>query len=320
MTRIVVLDAVPADNGDMDWSAVEALGELTKYDATAQDERAERVRDCEVLLVNKVAVDREIIAAAKNLKMIGVLATGYDNIDVEAARGAGITVCNVPGYSTSSTAQLAITLLLQLAYRTGEHSRAFHNGEWADSGTFTFWKHPLVELDGKTLAIVGLGAIGSRTAASAEALGMKVVAAQLPGRPAGTGPYPRLPLLEAIRTADAISLHCPLTDGTRHLFDAELLAEMKPSAFLINVGRGPLVDVEAAAKALHANEIAGFATDVLDEEPPQKPHVLQNVPNCLVTPHIGWASRESRTRLLNWTADNIREFLAGTPQNVVGER
>lgn len=319
MTRIVVLDAVPADTGDMDWSAVASLGDLTKYDSTAPDERVERSRECEVLLVNKVVVDREVITAATNLKMIGVLATGFDNIDLEAAKEAGVTVCNVPGYSTSSTAQLAITLLLQLAYRPGEHSRAFHNGEWADAGIFTFWKHPLVELDGKTLVIVGLGSIGSRTAAIAEALGMKVIAAQLPGRPAGTGPYPRRPLLEAVRTADAISLHCPLTDDTRDLFDAELLSEMKPSAFLVNVGRGALVDVDAAAKALRDGTLAGFATDVLDEEPPQKPHVLQDVPNCLVTPHIGWASRESRTRLINWTANNIRSFLAGTPQNVVSK-
>jgi glycerate dehydrogenase len=190
-------------------------------------------------------------------------------------------------------------------------------GEWTERDIFTFWKHPLVELEGKTMVIVGLGAIGSRTAAIAEALGMKVIAAQQAHRPAGSGPYPRVPLEEAVASADAISLHCPLTEETEGLFDADLLSKMKPEAFLVNVGRGPLVDTHAVVEALENGTIAGFATDVLDEEPPPAGHPLQDAPNCLVTPHIGWATKEARTRLLEITARNISSFLDGNPQHVV---
>lgn len=320
MTRIVVLDTLPTDVGDMDWSPIEEHGVLTRYKYTAPEERAERTADAHIILTNKVAVDGATIRNAANLKMIGVLATGYDNVDLESAEEAGIVVCNVPGYSTASTAQLAITLLLELAYRTGAHSRSFHDGGWAASGQFSYWKHPLVELAGKRLAIVGLGAIGSRVAAVAEALGMEVIAAQLPGRPIGSGPYPRLPLEEAVSSADAVSIHCPLTERTHHLFDEKLLGAMKPSAFLVNAARGDVVESEAVAAALHSEKLAGYATDVLDHEPPPPDHPLRNAPNCVVTPHIGWATYDARKRLLQITAENIGRFLEGSPQNRVSSR
>ena len=318
MTDIVVLDALPLNPGDLDWGPLAALGNLRMYEHTSPGEVAERIAGAGVVYTNKVRLDRAAFAAASDLRLVSVIATGYDVVDVDAAREHGVTVCNVPGYSTPSTAQTAIALLLELAYRVGAHADAVRAGEWTRRNTWSFRDHPLVELADKTLVIVGLGAIGGRVAQIGAALGMRVVAAQFPGRPSGgSSPYPRLPLDDAFAIADVVSLHCPLTPATRGLVSASRLARMKPGAFLVNTSRGPLVDEAALAEALHAGRLGGYAADVLAVEPPPAEHPLLRAPNCLITPHLAWASRESRQRLLDASVENLRAFLAGTPQNVV---
>ena len=318
MTDIVVLDALPMNPGDLDWAPLAALGNLRLYDHTATAEVPERITGADVVFTNKVRLDRAAFAAATRLRMVSVLATGYDVVDVGAAREHGVTVCNVPGYSTPSTAQTAVALLLELAYRVGAHADAVRAGEWTHRNIWSFRDHPLVELAGKTLVIVGLGAIGGRVAQIGAALGMRVVAAQLPGRSGGgASSCPRVPLDEAFAIADVVSLHCPLTPLTREMVNAGRLALLKPTAFLVNTARGPLVDEAALADALHAGRLAGYAADVLGVEPPPPDNPLLHAPNCLITPHLAWASRESRQRLLDASVENLRAFLAGAPRNVV---
>ncbi|MBW3637624.1 MAG: D-2-hydroxyacid dehydrogenase [Armatimonadetes bacterium] len=316
--QIVVLDARPADVGDMDWSPLRALGELTLHPNTAPDELAARLQSADIVLTNKVALPASAFEAAPNLGLVSVLATGYDVIDLEAARRAGVTVCNVPAYSTASTAQTTVALLLELTQHAGAHDTAVKAGDWTRSPSFSFWNFPLTELDGKTLLVVGLGAIGGRVAAVCEALGMKIIAAQLPGRRSKSdSPYPRLPLDEALPRADVVSLHCPATPETRGLVNGEFLSQLKPSAFLINTARGVLIDEIAVAEALQSGKLAGFAADVLSVEPPPADNPLLSAPNCILTPHIAWASTESRRRLLDVSAKNIEAFLDGRAQNVV---
>ncbi|MFM7322312.1 MAG: NAD(P)-dependent oxidoreductase, partial [Armatimonadota bacterium] len=247
------------------------------------------------------------------LRLITVLANGHDIIDSEAARAAGVAVCNVAGYSTASTAQTAIGLLLSLTQGISVNAARCAEGEWTRRGIWSWSDTPLVELDGKTMAIFGYGAIGRRVGAVAEALGMRVLAAALPGRPS----QDRVPMAEALAAADVVSLHCPLTPATRGLVDSTFLESMKPSAMLVNAARGPVVDEAAVAAALRSGRLAGYATDVLSSEPPPADHPLAGAPNCVVTPHLAWASKEARERLLAETAANIAAFLAGTPRNRV---
>ncbi len=295
-----------------------ALGELTLHPNTAPDEVAARIQSADIVLTNKVPLPASAFEAAPNLRLVSVLATGYDVIDLEAARRAGVTVCNVPAYSTASTAQTTVALLLELTQHAGAHDAAVKAGDWTRSPSFSFWNFPLTELDGKTLVVIGLGSIGGRVAAVCEALGMKIVAAQLPGRqPKGDSPSPRLPLDEALPLADVVSLHCPATPETRGLVNAEFLAKLKPSAFLLNTARGVLIDENAVAEALRNGKLAGFAADVLSVEPPPADNPLLTAPNCILTPHIAWASTESRRRLLDISAGNVAAFLDGTAQNVV---
>lgn len=319
--KIVVLETSPFDaDGILDWSPLRAFGEVTLHPRTRPEEAAARVAGADVVYTNKVPLGAtELDAAGPNLKLVSVLATGYDVVDVAAARGRGVTVCNVPGYSTPSTAQTAVALLLELCHRVGEHAAAVRTGEWQRTGIWSFWHAAPTELDGKTLAVVGMGQVGRRVAAIAAALGMEVVGAALPGREgaAGDSPYPRLPLEEALAHADAVSLHCPLTPATRGLIDAERLARMRPGALLVNTSRGPLVDEAAVADALRSGRLGGYAADVLSTEPPADDNPLLTAPNCVVTPHFAWASRESRTRLLAESVENLRAFLAGSPRNVV---
>jgi glycerate dehydrogenase len=323
--KIVVLDSHPMDGGDLNWTPLRALAAdpngLVLHEQTAPEQVAERITGATVVCTNKVRLDsRAFAAAAPTLRLVSVLATGYNIVDTDAARAHGVTVCNVPGYSTASTAQATIALLLELAHGVGAHARRVRDGAWQQAGIWSFSDRPLVELDGKTLVVVGLGAIGGRVARIASALGMNVVAAQLPGRPAAAdnaSPYPRLPLNEALPLADAVTLHCPLTPQTHGLMNEARLAGLRPTAFLVNTARGPLVDEHAIALALHAGRLAGYAADVLSVEPPPPDHPLLNAPNCLVTPHLAWATRESRERLLRATVENVRAFVAGTPQNVV---
>lgn len=313
--NIVCLDSAPAEmGGDVSWDAIRAQGTLTLHRQTASEDIIARAKDAEVLLTNKVRITAETLAALPKLKLICVLATGYDRIDLEAAVKHGVTVCNVPGYSSAAAAQTTIALLLELTQGAGNHSAAIHKGEWSRQETFAYWRQPLVELDGRTMAIIGYGNIGQRVGAIAEALGMHLLPTAVPGRPASSD---RVPLQEALSKADVVTLHCPLTDATRGLINAETLAWMKPGALLLNAGRGPLLDEQAVVDALESGHLGGLAADVLSEEPPPSSHPFLNAPRTVLTPHIGWAAQEARQRLLNWTAESIEAFKKGTPIRVV---
>jgi glycerate dehydrogenase len=318
LLKIVVLDARPADDGDMDWSPIQALGDVTIYDGTTPDQVNERIADAQVVYTNKVKLPASAFEAAPNLKFISLLATGYDQIDLEAARKHAVIVSNVAGYSSASSAQTTVALLLELTHHCGANDAGVKAGEWTNSPFFAFWKFPMTELDGKTLVLVGTGAIGTRVGKICEAMGMKVISAQLPGRePKSDAPFPRVPLDEALPLADVVSLHCPATPETRGLVNAAFIGLMKSSAYLINTARGVVVDEKDMAAALREGKLAGFAADVLSVEPPPADNPLLSAPNTILTPHIAWGSTESRRRLFEISAENLKAYLAGTPQNVV---
>jgi len=310
--RIVALDTDPAFTG-LDPSPLEILGHYVAYAATSPEQVSERIEGADIVLSNKVKLNAAHFSAAPSLRMVSVLATGYDMIDSAAAKEAGVAVCNVAGYSTASTAQTAVGLLLALTQGIPVNAGLCADGEWTRRAIWSWSATPLVELDGKTIAMVGYGAIGKRVGAVASALGMNVVPVALPGRekPGHT------PLADILPVADFVSLHCPLTDTTRALVNRDFLARLKPGARIVNAARGPVVDEVAVADALNAGHLAGYATDVLAQEPPPADHPLAGAPNCVITPHLAWASVESRSRLLQETAANIAAFLAGTPRNRV---
>lgn len=314
--NVVVLDSTPLNPGDLDWAPLRELGQLALYEDTAPDAVPQRVAEADVVYTNKVALNAAAFAAAPRLRLVSVLATGYDIIDIDAARRHGVTVCNVPAYGTNSVAQTTIALLLELTHHAGAHDAAVREGQWGEVDRFSFWNYPLVELDGKTLLIVGMGAIGTKVAQIASAMGMTVVAGGVPGR-SGHGGRHRVPLHEALSAADVVSLHCPLTPETKDLINEQSLALMKASALLVNTARGGLVDETALVAALQAGRIAGYAADVLSVEPPPPDHPLLAAPRCILTPHLSWASFESRQRLLDASVANLRAFLAGRPQHVV---
>ncbi len=317
--KIVVLDALPLDaEGDMDWSPLREMGELILYPQTQPDETAGRIAGASAILTNKVRLTADYFANAPTIRLVSVLATGYDIVDVVAARNHGVTVCNVPGYSTPSTAQATIALLLELCHYAGDHAIRVREGGWTEANAWSFWLRSPVELAGKTLLIVGLGAVGRRVGRIAEAMGMQVFAAQLPGRETtGTADIPRVLLEEALPRADVISLHCPLTPETHGLMNTERLAQLKSGAFLINTARGALVEDAAIVAALESGHLGGYAADVLSIEPPLANHPLFSAPRCIVTPHSAWASHASRSRLLAESIENLRSFHAGLPRNVV---
>ena len=314
--KIIVLDGVPLNPGDLSWDALRQLGDVTIYERTAPDEVAAKIQDAPIVLTNKVKLGAEHFAGAPDLKYVGEMATGFDNIDVQAARENGVTVCNVPSYSANFTAQTAIALLLELCHHVGSHADAVAAGAWSKSPDFSFWKAPLVDLENKTLVIIGMGTIGRRVAKIGDALGMRVIAAQAPGRVYDSDSM-HIPLAEALPLADVVSLHCPLKPETRAMVNAEFLSQMKPSALLINTARGALIDENVLAAALRNGAIAGFAADVLSAEPPSDDNPLIGAPNASITPHIGWASVEARTRCLQTSVENVRAFLDGKPRNVV---
>jgi glycerate dehydrogenase len=307
--RIVVLDGHTLNPGDLSWSALEALGDCTIHAHTPAAEIVTRAAGAPIVLTNKTPLSAATLAALPDLRYLGVLATGYNVVDVAAARARGIPVANVPLYGTASVAQHVFALLLELTQQVGRHSASVRAGRWSESRDFCFWETPLLELSGRTLGIVGAGRIGSAVARIAEAFGMKVVFARRSGG--------RDELEQVLRTADVISLHCPLTDDTRHLINATTLGWMKPSVLLINTSRGPLIDEAALAAALHAGQIAGAGLDVLSTEPPPAGNPLFTAPNCIITPHIAWATRAARSRLMGTAIANVAAFLAGKPENVV---
>ena len=317
MTKIVILDAYGANPGDLSWDGLRELGELTVYERTRAEETVGRAAEADIVLTNKVVLGRREIEQLPRLRYIGVLATGYNVVDTVAASEHGVTVTNVPAYSTESVAQMVFAHLLTVTNRTEHYALQNRQGRWTASPDFCYWDTPLTELAGKTFGIVGLGNIGRRVAQIAQAFGMQVKALtskRADELPAGVK---KVELRELLATADVLSLHCPLTDTTRHLMNAQTLSLMKPTAILINTGRGPLVCDADVAEALQTGRLAAYCADVLTEEPPRSDNPLISLPNAYFTPHVAWATREARVRLLQVAIDNVRAFVEGSPQNVV---
>lgn len=315
--KIVILDGYSANPGDLSWEPLMHLGELTVYDRTKPEETIERAKDAEIVLTNKVLVKRQEIEQLPKLKYIGVLATGYNVVDVEAAREHGIVVTNVPAYSTESVAQMVFAHLLTVTNRTEHYARLNREGTWTASPDFCYWDTPLTELSGKTFGIVGLGNIGRRVAAIANAFGMNVIAYTSKSADELPSYIGKRTMDELLTESDVMSLHCPLTPDTRHLINRQTLQKMKPSAVLINTGRGPLVNDQDVAEALHSDRLRAFCADVLTEEPPKADNPLLRCENAYITPHIAWASTEARIRLVDVAINNVQAFVEGKPQNVV---
>ena len=315
--KIVILDGYTANPGDLSWGSLKELGEVTVYERTRREEIAGRAADADIVLTNKVVMDREMMALLPRLKYIGVLATGYNVVDIEAARERDIIVTNVPAYSTESVAQTVFAHLLTVTNRTEHYAQQNRQGRWAENRDFCYWDTELTELAGKTMGIVGLGHIGRRVAEIALAFGMQVKAMtskKAEELPAG---IQKAELQSLLASADVVSLHCPLTESTKHLIHRETLRLMKPSAILINTGRGPLVDDEALAEALNEGRLRAYCADVVTEEPPKADHPLLHAPNAFITPHIAWATVEARKRLLQTAIGNVEAFVNGHPVNVV---
>ena len=315
--KIVILDGYTANPGDLSWKALEEMGELTVYERTKPEETIHRAKDAEVVLTNKVLLRRQEIEQLPQLKYIGVLATGYNVVDLEAAREHGITVTNVPAYSTMSVAQMVFSHLLTVTNHTEHYAHQNRQGKWTASPDFSYMDMPLTELASKTFGIVGLGNIGQRVAMIANAFGMNVIA--YTSKTADELPkYIRKGTLDEVLTeSDVLSLHCPLTSDTQHLINRQTLQKMKSSAILINTGRGPLVNDQDVADALNSHRLQAFCADVLTEEPPKADNPLLRCENAYITPHIAWASSEARVRLLDVAISNVRAFVEGKPQNVV---
>ena len=315
--RIVILDGYSANPGDLSWKELEQMGEVTVYDRTSPSETVQRVADADIVLTNKVVLDREKIAQLPRLKYIGVLATGYNVVDIEAAHQRGIIVTNVPAYSTESVAQMVFAHLLTVTNRTEHYAMQNRKGRWSSNPDFCYWDFPHMELAGKTFGIVGLGNIGHRVAEIALAFGMKVKAMTSKSQDQLPAGIEKADLQTLLSSADVLSLHCPLTDKTRHLINADTLRQMKPTAILINTGRGPLIDDQAVADALQEGRLGAFCADVLTTEPPASNNPLLSQNNAFITPHIAWASIEARIRLLQIATANVRAFISDKPQNVV---
>lgn len=315
--KIVVLDGYALNPGDLSWDALHAIGDVTIHNRSTPEEVLVRAANADAVLTNKALLARETIAQLPNLKYIGVLATGYNIVDIAAAAEQNISVTNVPIYGTNSVAQMVFAHVLNLTQRVAHHASGVTDGRWAANADWCFWDFPLCELEGATMGIVGLGRIGSAVARIANAFGMQVVATTR--TPKEVPDYITLTDTESLfRDSDVISLHCPLTDETENLVNAERLALMKSTAFLINTGRGPLIDEAALVTALNEEQIAGAGLDVLCVEPPTGDHPLFHAKNCYVTPHIAWATKAARARLMQTAVDNLASFLSGQPQNVVG--
>ena len=312
-TAIVILDGFTANPGDISWAAIEALGNCKIYDRTGEADVVARAADADIVLTNKTLITQKSLAALPRLRYIGVLATGYNTVDVQAAQQRGILVCNVPEYSTPNVTQAVFALLLELTNRTGHHSQTVHEGRWSASPDFCYWDGELVELAGRTLGIVGYGRIGKAVAAVGSAFGMQILAHR---RTASDDPQ-FVSLDRLLSESDVVSLHCPLVPDTKELINAARLAQMKPSAFLINTARGALIHEPDLAAALNTERIAGAGLDVLSVEPPLASNPLLSARNCVLTPHVAWATRNARLRLLEVTAANIRSYLLNRPQNVI---
>lgn len=315
--KIVILDGYTENPGDLSWAGFEALGEVTVYDRTFTPDILARAKGADVLLTNKTPLSAETLSAlAPELRYIGVLATGYNVVDIAAARAQGVPVCNIPTYGTAAVAQFVMALLLELCHHVGDHSRSVKAGDWSRCPDFCYWNSPLIELAGKTFGVIGYGRIGRATARLAAAFGMEVLAYD--AHAAGMDEVARMvPLEELLAASDVISLHCPLFESNRGMINRESIARMKNGVLLINTSRGPLVDETALAEALRTGKVAGAGLDVLEVEPARPDNPLLAEPHCLITPHIAWAPKESRQRLMDIAVDNLTAWLGGKPQNVV---
>ena len=316
--KIVVLDGYCMNPGDLSWDALREFGEVVVYDRTPAADAVARAHGADAVLMNKTPLPADTLARLPQLKFIGVLATGYNVVDIEAARGQGIIITNVPTYGTASVAQFVFALLLELCHNVRLHADAVRAGEWSRNADWSFWKSPLVELEGKTMGVVGFGRIGRSVGRIADAMGMRVIANDTyqGNLPAYHG-FRWAALDELLRESDVVSLHSPLLPETQGMIHADTLALMKPSAFLINTSRGPLVVDQDLADALNAGRLAGAGLDVLSVEPPAETNPLLSARNCLVTPHIAWATREARARLMDAVAGNISAWISGNPRNVI---
>ncbi len=312
--RLVITDGYTLNPGDLSWDQFHQLGDVKYYDRTSPEEMIERCKEAEVIITNKTPVTAETIAACPHLKMIAVTATGYNIVDVEAAGKANIPVCNVPIYGTFSVAQHTFALILELTNRVGQNAQSVHKGKWSTAKDWCFTNGPLVELLDKTIGVVGLGRIGEQVGKMAEAFGMKVIYNNRSPKSVG---WTSVSVDELFEQSDVVSIHCPLTNENEKFINEELIATMKPLAFLINTSRGQLIDEEALANALKRKVIAGAALDVLSKEPPLSDHPLIGLDNCLITPHNAWLSYEARKRLMDTSLDNIKVAIAGNPENVV---
>jgi len=316
--KIVILDGYTLNPGDLSWEGLQQLGEVEIHDRTPADQVVERCLGAEVVFTNKTPVSAEAINSLAGLKYIGVLATGYNVVDIEAARQKGIVVCNVPGYGTASVVQHTFALLLELCLRVQRHSDAVTSGRWASSADFCFWDYPLTELSGKTIGIIGFGHIGQQVGDVATAFGMQLIGnsrSQSDQSQRRNFKWASIP--ELLEQADVVSIHCPLFPETKGLINKENLQRMKPTAFLLNTSRGPIIVEDDLAEALNNGVIAGAGIDVLSVEPPSKDNPLLSAKNCIITPHIAWATKEARGRLMEITIQNLQAYLDGKPANVV---
>lgn len=310
--RIVITDGYTLNPGDLDWSAISSFGQIDYYDSTPKEKVMERCRDASIILTNKTVIPADVIAAAKNLKMVAVTATGYNNVDIRAAKQAGVVVSNVPEYGTWSVAQHAFALLLELVNHVGLNAASARNDEWAKLGQWSYTKRPITELKDKVLGIVGYGRIGRQMGRIGEAFGMKIIFSNRSKKEGN-----QVSIEELFEKSDVVSLHCPLTPENEGFINYALLSKMKKNALIINTSRGQLINEGDLVKALNDDLVAGAALDVLKEEPPVVGHPLVHHPRVIVTPHNAWVSVEARSRMMQVTAENIKMFLAGTPANVV---
>ena len=318
--KIVVLDGYTENPGDISWAPLEALGDVTVYDRTSYAESpliAQRIGDAEIAVTNKTPLTRAVIDACPNLRAIAVLATGYNVVDTVYARTKGIPVMNVPAYGTDNAAQYAVALLLEACSHVGLHDRSVHAGEWTESADFCYWKRPLIEVSGKTAGIIGFGRIGMAVARVLRAMNVRVLAYSRSERAEGRALADYVPLDELIGSSDFIFLHCPLTPETEGLINAARISQMKDGVIIVNNGRGQLIVEADLAAALACGKVGCAAVDVASSEPIRADNPLLHAPNCIITPHISWATKEARERIMQTTADNVKSFMAGKPAHVV---
>lgn len=318
--KLVVLDGYTLNPGDLSWDGIKRFGDLTVYERTPASEILERCKGAEIVFTNKTPLRQDVLAQLPDLKYIGVLATGYNVVDIDFARTMGIKVANVPGYGTASVVQLTFSLLFELCLHVQRHSDSVFKGDWVASADFCYWNYPLIEMEGKTLGIIGFGSIGQKVADVASAFGMKVVAySRTQTDQSHRKNFQWLSLEELLKTSDVVSIHCPLFPETEGLINKNTLKLMKKSAFFINTSRGPIVNEQDLADALNSGLIAGAGLDVLSVEPPSANNPLLSAKNCLITPHIAWATKEARTRLMEIVEHNLSSFLNGNPVNIVNK-